>query len=173
MAYFSYNNNCTQHYWISLYCENVCNLFPPLPLQPYSGILYVWWDIHATTVHHYEWSMGNCIASTRFMWINIVFLTPLCAFVLLVMSLLLHCLLPHNLCCLLLFPFMCMSYLFIYTYLNFSHIACPPSSVLYMLCLHVSLPNNSTFVYPFLWLLCVCLLFVLHCVIFFLYHYTT
>jgi len=43
----------------------------PLPLQLHLVMLCAWWDIHCNCDTPL-WSMSNCIALLRFLWINIV-----------------------------------------------------------------------------------------------------
>jgi len=99
-----------------------------------------WWITHSTQRQQIGcnstllWPMGNCIASSRFVWMNIVFCLWYVPFS--IMSWLLYCSLSHNLFC------------------HFSHLCA---------CLICSTVHTSTF-HPFLAQhhLCYCSLFLLY-----------
>ena len=103
------------------------------PLQPYLRVLCVLWTLgHRCNCGPTLRSMRNCIASSKFVWINIGFAFATC--LRFVMSWLLHCSLLHDFHCNLFLSPMCMFHLFVCRYLlclNSTHNTYPTSSLLW------------------------------------------
>jgi len=90
--------------------------------------------VHACNYGTPLWSIGNCIASSRFVWISIVFCQ--CYMILFVICFP-HCLLPHNLYCLLPLTYLHASLAHFYIPQLFTH--CLPTIICFMypfICLH-------------------------------------
>jgi len=108
-------------------------------LQPHFVMPCVWWNIHSSIVLTQLWSVGKYVTFSRFLCINIVFLSLLFALLMKLLAycklmqcrVLMHRSLPHNPYCCLLPSHMCMLRLVICTLQLFTHCSCIISSWLH------------------------------------------